>query len=93
MIADPLACWSQLPIGAVVRISLRAGGRLAGSQGVIVERLDDAIDGYARYCVQVEVESESRPQRVDVSRCLLSRAHVGRGHKRRALRQVVKGGA
>lgn len=91
MIADPLACWSQLPIGAVVRISLRAGGSLAGNQGVVVERLDDAIDGYARYCVQVE--GESRPQRVDVSRCLLSRVHVGRGHKRRALRRNVKGGA
>lgn len=90
---DPLACWSQLPLGAVVRIRPRVGGSCAGRQGVVVERLDDAIDGFARYCVQVALDGHPHLQRVDVCRCGLSRVHVGRGHKRRALRQAVQGGA
>ena len=93
--ADPLATWMQFHSGAVVRVSKRIGGAIAGRIGVVLEKLDDAIDGYARYCVEVESESiDGMATRVDVSRCQLSRVKTGRGTKRRALsRSLRKRGA
>ena len=93
--ADPLECWQQFPLGAVVRLSPRSGGSTAGLQGVVVERLDDRIDGFASYCVEVERDGDDgfpRAERVDCSRCMLSRVYVGRGHQKRAMRRSVKAG-
>ena len=91
---DLLSCWAQFPIGAVVLVRKSTGGSAAGMQGVVVDRLDDSINGYARYCVEVEHCETGRRVKVDVSRCQLSRVHVGKGPRKRALRRAVaKGGA
>ena len=91
---DLLSCWAQFPIGAVVSIRKETGGSAAGTKGVVVDRLDDSIDGYARYCVAVEDCETGQKMKVDVCRCQLSRVHVGKGPRKRAMRRAVaKGGA
>lgn len=62
---DALNCWSQFPVGAVVKIKSMAGGSAAGRHGVVVERLDDNVDGYARYCVAVDAVEASAALRME----------------------------
>jgi hypothetical protein len=81
---NPLEPWSQFPSGAVVSVRC---DRWIGQKGVVVEKLDDEITGYARYGVRLEDPIGSdRFVVTDFSRCQLKRVRVGNGPRRRAKR-------
>ena len=86
--ADRFSCWAQLPVGAVVQLRK---GVLSHHPvvGVVKEKLDDEITGYARYGVLVEQPEFGRANTVDCCRCEMTRVRKGSGPRKRAQRRKV----